>query len=136
MVIFENIEQAFPEADEIYVYREGQVIRCAQGGDEYDRIMAVWQSTLEECRQMPAFGVSLNDMTVKAMQKGVWIEFRYSGVCECQGMGFERLAVNVVGSFKGFNIVRYCDGLYEGRCYYVDLVRGDMSEVYDCLIRI
>lgn len=136
MVIFENIEQAFPEADEIYVFREGQVVRCAQGGVDYAQIMAVWQNTLTGCRQMPAFGVSLNDMTVKAMQKGVWIEFRYGDVCECQGMGFERLAINVVSSFKGFNIVRYCDGVYEGRCYYLDLDDKDMSEVYNCLIKI
>lgn len=136
MVIFENIQDAFPAADEIVVYRDGQAKSYTQGGEEYAKIMAVWQNTLDGSRQMPALGVSINDLTVKEMTKGVWLEFVYNQSCESWGMNFDRLTVNVIGSYMGFNVIRYTDGLYQGRCYYLDLDGRNMSEIYDCLVKL
>ncbi len=133
MVIFENIQQAFPAAEEIVVCRDGKRSGYQRGGKEYEEIMAVWQATLTGSRQMPAFGVSIHDLTVKEMTKGVWIEFIYNQRCESWEMDFDRLAVNVSASFTGFNVIRHVDGQYLGRCYYLDLVGRNMSEIYDCL---
>lgn len=133
MVIFEEIQKAFPAADEIVVLRDGQKSGYPRGGKQYEEIMAVWQATLAGSRQMPAFGVSIDALTVKEMTAGVWIEFVYGEQCECWGMTFDRLAVSVNAAFSGFNVIRHSDGLYQGRCYYIDLVGRNMSEVYDCL---
>lgn len=136
MVIFDSIENAFPAAAEIAVIDEGCESVYAAQSDRFDEIIAVWTATLADCRPMPAFGVSLNDLTVKDMEHGLWLEFRFAERCNCGGMDFERLAIKAEANFSGFNVVRYnsVDG-YAGRCYYIDLARGkNLSEVCRVLL--
>lgn len=81
---------------------------------------------------MPAFGVSLNDITVQAMQRGVWVEFRFSEELTINELPFSRLLVEVKPDFSGFNVVRYtADRGYAGRCFYLDLRGSDMRDVYN-----
>ena len=86
--------------------------------------------------EMPAYGVSLNDETTKAMKSGVWAEFSFGRELSSGGMPYEKLLINVEPEWTGFNLIRYtAKHGYDGRCFYYDLVSKDMSSFYDCLTK-
>ena len=136
MMVFENLTDAFMCAAEIAVIKDGEYNAYAADSGEFRQISAMWQSAISQGRQMPAFGVSLDDMTTKEMQRGVWLEFCFDGNCTCDGMPFEKLAVNIRAEYGGFNVIRYnVDDGYAGRCYYIDLCGGDLREFYTEIIK-
>ena len=137
MVIVEELENAFEKSQQINVYKQGVKTEYSAGGDEYNKILASWSEMIKGAHDMPAFGVSLNDLTVKEMQKGLWVEFDFKQVLQHNEMPFERLLVEVGKENQGFNLIRYSSVYgYEGRCFYLDLVGKNMSAFYDLLQNI
>ena len=91
---------------------------------------------LSGAHEMPAYGVSLDRETRKAVKSGVWAEFVFDKALSSNGMPFEKLLVNVQPEWSGFNIIRYTAAHgYDGRCFYYDLVNKDMRLFYDCLMK-
>lgn len=130
MVVME-IFDVFEYAQNIYVYNQGNKCEYASGSDGYKKIMESWNEMLDGAHPMPAFGVSINNLTLKEMQSGVWVEFEFGKEHIVYGMPFERLLINVNETYCGFNIVRYTSEYgYDGRCYYLDLVNKNMSNFY------
>lgn len=132
-----EINEIFTETEKINVYNNGSSTTYLVGQKPYEDIMLSWNNLLNGSHEMPAFGVSLNGETVKQLKSGLWVEFDFGKQTEHNGMPFEKLLVEVNKSFYGFNIVRYTQARgYDGRCFYIDLVNKDMSELYDVLINI
>lgn len=131
-----QLQQVFESAEEIAVYKDGsrEVYPC--GGEKFNEICLRWNAMLANSLVMPAFGVSLNDITLQAMQRGVWVEFCFSDELTINELPFLRLLVEVKPDFSGFNVVRYtADRGYAGRCFYLDLRGSDMREVYNYISR-
>ncbi len=127
----------FGSTRQINVYSDGLKTSYPAGSAHFAEILASWNSMTDGAHKMPAFGVSLNGETLKAMQKGVWVEFDFGEVKSCWGMTFERLLIEVQKSFSGFNLIRYnANGGYSGRCYYLSLVNGNMGEFYRTIISL
>ncbi len=127
-----QLQQVFESAEEIAVYKDGsrEVYPC--GGEKFNGICLRWNAMLANSLVMPAFGVSLNDITLQAMQRGVWVEFCFSDELVINELPFLRLLVEVKPDFSGFNVVRYtADRGYAGRCFYLDLRGSDMRDVYN-----
>lgn len=136
MVVME-LNEVFNEAESINVYNDGVKVNYSAGGKEFKDMLAGWNGLIDGAHQMPAFGVSLNHATVKELKKGLWAEFVFDGVKECGGMPFEKLLVNVIKDYQGFNIIRYNTGYgYDGRCFYYDLVGRNMAVFYDILVNL
>jgi len=136
MIVME-IEEVFDETEEIIVYNDGTKTSYGSGDDNFGTIMSSWKELLCGAHQMPAYGVSLNKETVKAMKSGLWTEFVFDGERKSNGMPFEKLLVNVVPDYYGFNLIRYNSEYgYDGRCFYVDLVNKDMSKFYNVLVNL
>ena len=91
----------------------------------------VLNDMLHDSHTMPAFGVSIHTETLKAMQKGVWLKLQYNGTQYVLDMPFDELLIKVQPDFRGFNIIRGNKGIYDGRCYYIDLVNNTMQPLYD-----
>ena len=122
------------EVQKITVYNNGEAKEYSRG-DEFNLIINGWCDLLEGAREMPAFGVSLNEETLAARNSGVWVEYGFDKTLTHNGMSFSKLLVGVQPTYKGFNIVRYnADGGYFGRCFYIDLVNRNMSDFYDILV--
>ncbi len=137
MCIAVNLEKAAECAEKINVYNDGTVYTYQTGSDEFNKIICEWNAMICDAHDMPAFGVSLNRETVKAMESGVWVEFEFGCVYESNGMPYEKLLVNVLKEYQGFNIVRYgSERGYDGRCFYYDLVNKNMSNFYDLLVNL
>ena len=131
-----QLEKMTDYAKRVNVYTDGNVTAYPVGTTKFERICTEWNNMVFGAHEMPAFGVSLNDETVQALKSGVWAEFVFDKQYQSNGMPYEKLLVNVVPEWSGFNIIRYTEKHgYDGRCFYYDLVNKDMSLFYDCLTK-
>ena len=105
----------------INCYNDGKIRSIAKDDAGFDNIIDELSEIFDGCKEMPAFGVSLHNDTVNALKYGVWIELLFDKVHIHNGMQYERLLINLIDGSYGFNIIRYYDGKYEGRCFYIDL---------------
>lgn len=129
-----EIFNVFEKADCIKVYTAGDIKSYKSGTEEYSGIISCWYEMIEHAYEMPAFGVSLNNETLEAMNSGRWIEFEFDKKQEYNGMPFEKLLIQVESVFKGFNLIRFNrENGYSGRCFYFNLVDRDMSNLSDYL---
>lgn len=132
----EEITEAFDTVEIINVCNEGVTVSYCDGEEPFGIIMDGWRKMTSGARQMPAFGVSINNLTVDAMKKDLWIEFDFGKPVECSEMPFEKLLVQAEKGFSGFNLIRYTSGYgYDGRCFYLDL-DGDMTEFCELLLNL
>ncbi|MDE6585358.1 MAG: hypothetical protein K2K80_01595 [Clostridia bacterium] len=137
MVIMENLCEVFESSEAINIYKEGVKTSYSVGEKEYIDILSCWNKMIENSREMPAFGVSLNHYTLAEMKNGLWVEFEFDGKIEVNGMDFEKLLIDVRKEHSGFNLIRYNSRSgYDGRCYYLDLVDKNMAVLYDILQKI
>lgn len=122
-----ELTDAVQTAGRIIVIADGRE-HCFEKGDAAFRaIIKAWNEMTATAIRMPAFGVSIDELTRREMKQGLWTEFRYEKETSCAGMAFDRLLVCVKEEFRGFNVVRHVQEKYQGRCFYVDLSGGDMS---------
>ncbi|MBQ7797946.1 MAG: hypothetical protein IJ371_02360 [Clostridia bacterium] len=98
--------------------------------DYTDELNSVLNIVLQDSHALPAFGVSIHTETLKAIQKGVWLKLQYNGTQYVNGKSFDELLIEVQPNFCGFNIIRGNKGVYEGRCFYIDLIDNTMKPIY------
>ncbi len=129
-MLFEVIENA----KIISVYSEGEIFSYKNGEDKFYEIISVWKDTCEKALEMPAYGVSLNGETLKAIKRGVWLEFDFEKLIYYNEMPFERLLIEVVAEYSGFNVIRFTtQNGYDGRCFYLNLGDKNMTELYNVI---
>ena len=137
MSISVDLDKSFEQAENINVYNEGVITSYAAGSKQFGNILKCWTDMISQVHIMPAYGVSLNDYTLEALQKGLWVEFDFGKRLESDGMPYEKLLIQVAKGNYGFNLIRYNSvGGYDGRCFYYDLNGKSMGELYDLLLKI
>ena len=130
------MQEIFDEVREIEIHNNGSTIKLLPTQTGYKLVIDGFKNLLSNARQMPAFGVSLDSETRAAMGEGLWVEFDFGKKILYSQMSFEKLLVQVVSSYSGFNLIRYnADEGYHGRCYYFAL-NGDMSEFYNSVTSV
>ena len=110
-----------PEVEQIVIYSNSTEFCYAKGEEEFESVMSVLYASIKESREMPAFGVSLDNETRIALKTGVWLELVFGAQKEKGGMVFERLLFQIVPNCYGVNLIRYNNGKYDGRCFYLDI---------------
>ena len=129
-----ELHEVFNRTENINVYNDGKTVTYSKQNEEYKRILVSWYDMIDGAHQMPAYGVSLNRETVKAMKEGLWLEFEFGKIYESGGMPYEKLLINVQSGHSGFNLIRYNSKAgYDGRCFYYDLINKNMADLY-CLL--
>ncbi|MGN1060687.1 MAG: hypothetical protein ACI4QN_03045 [Candidatus Coproplasma sp.] len=129
-----EIQEIAKYTDGINVYDGGVCVPYNKESTKFKEICAAWTGMMKFARQMPAFGVSLNSETAKAVKKEVWLEFTFPQEYCNSGMTFERLLINVSPAFSGFNVIRFNSQYgYDGRCFYFDLIGSDMKDLYSII---
>ncbi len=125
-----SLPQYFPQAESMKGYNNGSEIVITE--EQEDEIQKLLSEALLGSRDMPAYGVSLHNETLKAMQEGIWIEFKFAETTEFEGMPFDSLLIHLEKDTGGVNIIRQYEGLYDGRCFYLDL-EHNFNDLYDYL---
>ncbi len=132
-----DLSNVVETAEYINVYESGEMTTYSNREKPFEVIVEGWKNMLQGSHEMPAFGVSLNRETTKALKDGTWVEFVFETQNYYNEVPFEKLLVNVEKSFQGFNIIRYnANGGYDGRCYYVDLVNKNMTDFYNIIVNL
>ena len=132
-----EIFEVFDEAEIINVYIGGVKTAYSAGEEEYKKILASWNEMIDGAHDMPAYGVSLDNLTRKEMKSGLWVEFDFGKVLDCNEMPFEKLLIKVEKDYYGFNLIRYNTNYgYDGRCFYLDLNGKNMGNFYDLLLNL
>lgn len=132
----EELSAAIEKAEKIVVYAEGEARAYLPQDAAFAALMQAWEETVSAAVRMPAFGVSIDALTRKGLESGLWMEFCFGEEHLCGAMPFESLLLEVKRDWHGFNIVRGQGGRYEGRCFYVDLRQATMQPLYDALQKI
>lgn len=117
--LIEKLKKKLERADAISVCFKKQKTSFEKGSAEYNEIMDVFKRTVKNAREMPAFGVALNDLTLSF--EGLALEFVFHDVQKHGEMPFEKLFVRTEKHYMGINLERYYDGAYQGRCFYLNL---------------
>lgn len=126
-----NVLDLFDEVNMIEFYYNGQQIEISS--DQQEKFEELFCNALEGAQQMPAFGVSLHDLTMQNMKEGLWIKFVYNKTIVKSEMPFDSILINITKDCHGINLIRGNDEIFEGRCYYLNL-KGTLDDVYDFLI--
>ena len=123
----------FSEASMVEIYKDGQVyILSEEQQSVFDEIFC---EIMDGAIQKPAFAVSLDDLTKEEMKMGFWVKFIFDNTMFKSEMPFDELLFNVTENAHGVNIIRGNDGVYQGRCYYLDL-KGTMDTLYDFISQL
>jgi len=109
-------------------YNNGHEIIMTE--DDLQNFDDIFSELLKDCRPMPAFGVSIHDKTMEAIKEGIWIRFVFDETLSVNDLPFDELLINLTKDMYGFNVVRGNGGVYDGRCFYVDVPRN-MDKLYD-----
>ena len=131
-----TIQDVFKDSASIQVFIEGESKEFLTGTAEFESVINQTNKMLTGSHQMPAFGVSMDDLTRQELESGVWILYNFNQVCTNSEMPFDGLLINVNPEFSGFNIIRRYNGKYEGRCFYLDLNQTTMSDLYNLLVEL
>lgn len=135
MVIMEEITEAFDSVQNISIYNGGAVTVYSVGEECFNAVMDGWRTMTAGARQMPAFGVGINELVLNELKNGLWVQFDFGEVFECNEMPFEKLLVEAKREYTGFNLIRYTEERgYDGRCFYLDL-DNNMNDFCELLLK-
>ncbi|MEG1499806.1 MAG: hypothetical protein RR400_01895 [Clostridia bacterium] len=97
-----------------------------KGNEKFESIMSDFLEGTKCSHEMPAFGVSINDLTLKDMQSGEWIEFAFDKENIYMGMPYEKILIKLSKGDCGANLIRFTkENGYTGRCFYLDNISLD-----------
>ena len=131
-----ELSEFFSKAEQIRVWEEGEAKEFSHGSELFQGILYKWNEMIKDSFQMPAFGVSIDKLTREEMKKGLWVEFLFNKDEECNGMPFSKLLIAIQPDYCGFNVVRYWEDGYNGRCFYLDLQGKNMTGFYEYLKQV
>ena len=127
-----SIQQHLTSSSNAYVIVDNDYKKI----DDLNELNNVLNKMLQDSYTMPAFGVSIHTETLNAIKNGVWLKLQYNGTQNVDEMPFDELLIEINPEFSGFNIIRGNKGIYDGRCYYVNLTNNTMQELYQYIFNI
>jgi len=97
--------------------------------NKFEKIKNSLSSIFKDSILIPAFGVSLHELTLKEMQSGNWLQINFSTTQEKNGLPFNSLLIKLEHT-SGFNLIRLYNNKYDGRCLYLNLEKNtDLTSV-------
>lgn len=121
------------EVSSINIYNDNVVTTLQNNDIEFNLLIGITKDLLKGYYETPAFGVALNNETLNELKKGMHIEFVFDKTFVHNELTFEKLLVNINQDFTGFNIIRYHNNKYDGRCFYINLKNKNMKNLYKYL---
>lgn len=118
----------FNDVSMIEIYKDGQV--CIMDEEEQEKFDEIFCNIMEGAIQLPAFAVSLDELTKEEFKEGYWIRFLFENTMFKSEMPFDELLIKITKDSYSINIIRGNNGVYQGRCYYLEL-KENMNELFD-----
>ena len=129
------ITNYFEQASSITITNNGQESSFQKGDDKFESVLNSLELITKKSHELPAFSVALDGETRTVKQSGLWLELNFNTEQTHNEMPFESLLIEVNSKHSGFNLIRKQNGVYDGRCFYLDL-NGNMSHLETTILNI
>ena len=133
---FSENKEIYNNIEKIEVIIDSEVKVIDKDSKYLKDLVNICGDMLQNAHEMPAFSVSLDNETRVKKNNGTWVEIYFIKTLSHNELPFDRLLIEIEPEWTGFNIIRYYENKYEGRCFYIDLVDKDMSKLYKMLNNI
>ena len=127
---YESITDSFSSVQTISVIEDDKTKILNENSNEFKNIIKTLKEVVEYSHDMPAFGVSIDNLTREEIKTGVWLELGFKNTGYFNEMPFDALLIKVEKDVYGFNLIRKYNGKYDGRCFYLSL-NGSMNKLYN-----
>ena len=131
----DSIRNYFADAKSITIIKNDDKFCYTKGDDKFEEILSSLLSVTKNSHDMPAFGVSIDSETKKAIQFGTWIELQFKTTKTFNEMPFDALLIQIEEDYQGINIIRKNNKKYDGRCFYLNL-KSNMKHLSDIIKNI
>lgn len=115
-----SLEDIVEHIESFEIFDNGEAKKISQEEKDFSMIKLNLKNLFSSSRLMPAFGVSLHNETIKEMQKDIWLKINFNNVLNKNGLPFSSLLFKLE-NVQGFNLIRFYNNKYDGRCLYLDL---------------
>lgn len=129
-VMTSNLITQLYNCNQIYLINNGVEVKL-----ENSVISSELETLFADAYFTPAFGVALHHETVNQLKSGLWLEFRFNKQHVFNQMPYKKLLIKFEPDLYGFNIIRFNNGKYDGRCYYLNL-KNNTTNFYNFLTTI
>lgn len=102
------------------IVSQGKTKTIVHGSNEFFNILLKLEKLFVNSRLMPAFGVSLHNETLNALQRDCWLKINFNRELTKNGLPFSSLVFKLE-EVQGFNLIRQYNNTFDGRCLYLDL---------------
>ena len=130
-----SITNFLKEAKSITVSKNDEEFAYLKGDDKFEELLSSINQVAKGAHDMPAYGVSLDNDTKSAKQKGMWIELQFDKTQTFNEMPFDALLFEVNEKYEGINIIRKNNKTYDGRCFYLNL-KSNMKNLAENIKKI
>ena len=124
MICYNNNENTLLDCldfvDSFEIFHNGKPDIINKNNVKFEKLKYGLGEIFSNSRLMPAFGVSLHDETQNEMMFAEWLKVNFSCEQTKNGLKFNSLLFKLE-EVQGFNLIRYFNNRYEGRCLYLDL---------------
>lgn len=128
MSFFEAID-VLPYVTNYNLMVDGKVVELSE--TEMQGLQEQVVSLFEGSRTMPAFGVVSNDMYQEDVKNGYFVSLKFDCPIQINDLPFDELVFKVDKDFQGFNLMRGMNGIFQGRCIYIDLQDHNMTNIFE-----
>lgn len=84
---------------------------------------------LENAYDSPALAVTFPEFYKEMLKDGYFLNFKFNKHYEFNGLPFDELTIKIEDNAYGFNVFRGENGVFQGRCIYVN-TENSSSELY------
>ena len=116
--------------DSVEIFTEGKVEFIDNKNLKLNIIKDKIYNLFIDARIMPAFGVSLHNEALNAMQQDCWIKLNFNNLQYKNGLPFSSLLLKIEKCY-GTNLIRLYNNKYEGRCIYLDFM--EQKDLFDLI---
>lgn len=133
IVSFFQATQALPYATDYSVYVNGNVVEISEADKEV--IKEKVEAIFENSHTLPAFAVTTDEIFHEQIKDGIFVSIKFDNVLHINELPFDELVFKVEKDTHGFNLFRGMNGIFQGRCIYIDMMDGNMNDLYDFLTK-
>lgn len=111
------------------IYSNGNIKTIDKNICDFKKLTQNIKNLFLNARVMPAFGVSLHNDTISALQSDSWLEINFCKELNINDLPFNSLLFKLEETY-GINLIRKHNNKYDGRCIYLDfLEKVDLNHI-------
>lgn len=124
---FFSVVDTLPYAETMDLIANGVAVEISV--EQKAKIQTKLVDFLEESEQMPALAVTFPEMFEDMLKDGYYLSFKFDGIYEINGLSYDQVVFEVLEDCAGFNVFRGNNGIFQGRCFYVQTKKSS-AELY------